>query len=125
MEKVLNGLERRSNQSPHSPKPEPDLEQKPAAAAAAKSLQSCPTLCNPKDGSPPGSPVPGKNTGVGCHFPLQRMKVKSKIEVAQSCPTLSNPMDCSPTGSSVHGIFQVRVMEWGVIAFSETVSSKL
>ena len=54
MEKVLNGLERRSNQSPHSPKPEPDLEQKPAAAAAAKSLQSCPTLCNPKDGSRPG-----------------------------------------------------------------------
>ena len=54
MEKVLNGLERRSNQSQHSPKPEPDLEQKPAAAAAAKSLQSCPTLCNPKDGSRPG-----------------------------------------------------------------------
>ena len=53
MEKVLNGLERRSNQSPHSPKPEPDLEQKPAAAAA-KSLQSCPTLYNPKDRSRPG-----------------------------------------------------------------------
>ena len=75
------------------------------APAAAKSLQSCPTLCNPKDGSPPGSPVPGKNTGVGCHFPLQRMKVKSRIEVAQSCATLSNPMDCSPPGSSIHGIF--------------------
>ena len=59
MEKVLNGLERRSNQSPHSPKPEPDLEQKPAAAAAAKSLQLCPTLCDPIDGSPTGSPVPG------------------------------------------------------------------
>ena len=38
---------------------------------------------------------PGKNTGVGCHFLLQYMKVKSKSEVAQSCPTLSNPMDCS------------------------------
>ena len=59
---------------------------------------------------------PGKNTGVGCHFLLQCMKVKSEIEVAQSCPTLSNPMDCSPTGSSVHGIFQARVLEWGAIA---------
>ena len=56
---------------------------------------------------------PGKNTGVGCHFLLQCMKVKSEIEVAQSCPTLSDPMDCSPPGSSVHGIFQARVLEWG------------
>ena len=62
---------------------------------------------------------PGKNTGVGCHFLLQCMKVKSEREVAQSCPTLSNPMDCSPPGSSVHGIFQARVLEWGAIAFSE------
>ena len=61
---------------------------------------------------------PGKNTGVGCHFHLQGMKVKSESEVAQSCPTLSDPMDCSPTGSSVHGIFQARVLEWGAIAFS-------
>ena len=70
-----------------------------AAAAAAKSLQSCPTLCDPIDGSPPGSPVPGilqaKNTGVGCHCLLQCIKVKSESEVAQSCPTLRNPMDCS------------------------------
>ena len=64
---------------------------------------------------------PGKNTGVGCHFLLQRMKVKSESEVAQSCPTLSNPMDCSPPGSSVHGIFQARVLDWGVIAFSESL----
>ena len=56
---------------------------------------------------------PGKNTGVGCHFLLQCMKVKSEREVAQSCPTLSDPMDCSPSGSSVHGIFQARVLEWG------------
>ena len=55
---------------------------------------------------------PGKNTGVGCHFLLQCMKVKSESEVAQSCPTLCNPMDCSPPGSSVHGIFQARVLEW-------------
>ena len=64
---------------------------------------------------------PGKNTGVGCHFPLQCMKVKSESEVAQSCPTLSGPMDCSPLGSSVHGIFQARVLEWGAIAFSAHV----
>ena len=61
---------------------------------------------------------PGKNTGVGCHFLLQCVKVKSQREVAQSCLTPSNPMDCSPTGSSVHGIFQARVLEWGAIAFS-------
>ena len=62
---------------------------------------------------------PGKNTGVGCHFLLQCMKVKSESEIAQSCPTLSNSMDCSPPGSSIHGIFQARVLEWGAIAFSE------
>ena len=90
----------------------------------AKSLQSCPTLCDPIDGSPPGSPVPGilpvpgKNTGVGCHFLLQCMKVKSENEVAQSCPTPCDPMDCSLPGSSAHGIFQARVLEWGAIAFS-------
>ena len=60
---------------------------------------------------------PGKNTGVGCHFLLQCMKVKSESEVTQSCPTLSDPMDCSLPGSSVHGIFQARVLEWGAIAF--------
>ena len=61
---------------------------------------------------------PSKNTGVGCHFLLQCMKVKSESEVAQSCPTLSDPMDCSPPGSSVHGVFQARVLEWGAISFS-------
>ena len=59
---------------------------------------------------------PGKNTGVGCHFLLQCMKVKSESEVVQSCPTLSNPIDCSLPGSSIHGIFQARVLEWGAIA---------
>ena len=54
----------------------------------------------------------GKNTGVGCHFLLQCMKVKSESEVAQSCSTLSDPMDCSPPSSSIHGIFQARVLEW-------------
>ena len=61
---------------------------------------------------------PGKSTGVGCHFLLQCVKVKSESEAAQSCPTLSNPMDCSPPGSSVHGIFQARVLEWGAIPSS-------
>ena len=138
-----------------------------AACAAAKSRQSCPTLCDSIDGSPPGSPVPGilqartlewvaiafssawkwkwscsvvsdslrphrrqptrlfcpwdssgKNTGVGCHFLLQCMKVKSESEVAQSCLTLRDTMDCSLPGSSVHGIFQARVLEWGATAFS-------
>ena len=64
---------------------------------------------------------PGKNTGVGCHFLLQCMKVKNENEVAQSCPTLSNPVDCSPPGSSFHGIFQARVLELGAIAFSVCV----
>ena len=66
---------------------------------------------------------PGKNTGVGCHFLLQCMKVKSEIEVAQSCQILRDPMDCSLPGSSVHGIFQARVLEWGAIAFSDTASN--
>ena len=63
---------------------------------------------------------PGKNTGVGCHFLLQRMKVKSESEIAQTCPTLSSLMDCSLPGSSVHGIFQARGLEWGASAFSFT-----
>ena len=61
---------------------------------------------------------PGKNTGQGCHFLLQCMKVKSESEVAQSCPTLCNPMNGSPPSSSAHGIFQARILEWGAIAFS-------
>ena len=92
-----------------------------SAAAAAKSLQSCLTLCDPIDGSPPGSTVPGilqARTRVGCHFLLQCMKVKSESEVVQSCPTLSDPMDCSLPGSSIHVILQARVLEWGAIPFS-------
>ena len=97
----------------------------PFSPAAAKSLQSCPTLCDPIDSSPPGSrpwDYPGKNIGVGCHFLFQCMKVKSECEVAQSCPTLSDPMDCRLPGSSVHGISQARVLEWGSIAFSTLLS---
>ena len=65
---------------------------------------------------------PGKNTRVGCHFLLQCMKVKSESEVAQSYPTLRDPMNCSLPSSYIHGIFQVRVLEWGAIAFSITQS---
>ena len=68
---------------------------------------------------------PGKNTGVGCHFLLQCMKVKSQNDVAQSCPTLRNPMDCSLPGSSIHGIFQARVLERGAIAFSKVMEFQL
>ena len=74
-------------------------------------MPSNPTrLCHLRDS-------PGKNIGVGCHFLLQCMKVKSESEVAQSCLTLSDPMDCSPPGSSIHGIFQARVLECVAIAF--------
>ena len=65
---------------------------------------------------------PSKNTGVGCHFLLQCMKVKSESEVAQSCPTLCDPMDCSLPGSSINAIFQAKVLEWGAIAFSDIIN---
>ena len=67
---------------------------------------------------PPSWDSPGKNTGVGCHFLLQCMKVKSESEVTQSYPTPSDPMDCSLPGSAIHGILQARVLEWVAIAFS-------
>ena len=88
-----------------------------AAVTAAKSCQSCPTLCNLIDSSrlPCLWDSPGKNTGKGCHFLLQCMKGKSESEVAQLCLTLCNPMDCSLPGSSVHGILQARVLEWVAI----------
>ena len=73
-------------------------------------------LCNPRLRRPWDSP--GKNTGMGCHFLLQCMKVKGESEVTQSCPTLCDPIDCSPPGSSILGILQAKVLEWGAIAFS-------
>ena len=88
--------------------PLPSPSHLPAAAAATKSLQLCPTL-RPNGQQPTRLPrpsySPGKNTGVGCHCLLQCMKVKSESEVAQSYLTLLDPMDCSPPGSSIHGIF--------------------
>ena len=95
--------------------------------AAAKSLQSCPTLCDARDGSPPGSPVPGILQArtlewIAIYF-SNAWKWKVKV-VIQSCPTLSDPMDCSLPGSSIHGIFQARVLEWGAIAFSADLYSQ-
>ena len=92
-----------------------------ATAAVAKPLQSCLTPVQPTRLPQPWD-SPGKNTGVGCHFLLQCMKVKSESEVSQSCLTLSDPMDCSLPGSSVHAIFQTRVIEttlwfWGIFLF--------
>ena len=99
-----------------------------AAAATAKSLQSCLTL-RPHRRQPTRLPrpwdSPGKNTGVGCHFLLQCMKLKSEREVTQSCPNPSDPMDCSLPGSSIHGIFQARVLEWGAIAFCVIMYSEV
>ena len=91
-------------------------------AAAAKSLQSCPTLCDPIDDSPLGSPVPGILQArtlewVAISF-SNAWKWKVKGKSLKLCPTLSDPMDGSLPGSSIHGIFQAGVLEWGTIAFS-------
>ena len=95
-------------------------------SAAAKSLQSCPTLCDPRDGSPPGFPVPGilqAGTLVWVAISFSnawKWKVKGK---SLSRVRLSDPLDCSLPGSSVRGSFQARVLEWGAIAFSGTLST--
>ena len=91
------------------------------AAAVAALLQSCLTLCDPIDGSPPGSPVPGilqATTLEWVAISFSNAWNKSESEVAQSCPTPSDPLDCSLPGSSIHGIFKARVLEWVTIAFS-------
>ena len=93
-----------------------------AAAAAAKSLQLCPTLCNPIDGSPPGTPVPGILQArilewVAISF-SNAWKWKVKGKSLSRVRLLADPTDCSLPGSSVHGIFQARVLEWSAIAFS-------
>ena len=87
------------------------------AAAAAKLLQSCPTLCDPRDSSPPGFPVPGILQArtlqwVAISF-SNAWKWKVKVKLLSR-----DPMDCSPPGSSIHGILQARVLEWGAVAFS-------
>ena len=97
-----------------------------SAAAAAESLQSGPTLCNPIDGSPPGSPVPGTLQArtlewVAISFSMHERK--SESEVTQLCPTLRDPMDYGLPGFSIHGIFQARVLEWVPLPSPEILSS--
>ena len=97
-------------------------------AAVAKSLQSCPTLCDPTDSSPPGSPVPGILQArtlewVAISYSSAwkwKVKVKSFSRVQLFC----DPMDFSLLGSSIHGIFQARVPEWGAIAFSGDIGER-
>ena len=89
------------------------------SAAAAKSLQLCLTLCDPTDGSPPGSSIPGILQvriveWVAISFSNACMHAKS----LQSCPTLCDPTDGSPPGSSIPGILQARTLEWVAISFS-------
>ena len=93
-----------------------------AAAAAAKSLQSCPTLCNPVDGThqaPPSLGFSRQEHWSGLPFPSPMHERENESEVAQSCLTLCDPMDCSLPGSSILGILQARVLEWVAIAFSQ------
>ena len=90
--------------------------------AAAKSLQSCPTLCDPIDGSPPGSPVPGILQArilewVAISF-SKAWKWKVKVKSLSRVRLLATPWTAAP-GSSVHGIFQTRILEWGATAFFE------
>ena len=97
------------------------------AAAAAKLLQSCPTLCDPIDGSPPAFPIPGTLKArtlewVAISFSnAWKWKWKWSLSVVSDC---SDPMDCSLPGSSIHGIFQAKVLEWGAIAFSTSILHK-
>ena len=106
-----------------------------AAAAAVKSLQSCPTLCDPIDGSPPGSPVPGilqartlewvaicfsNESTLLMRWPVLEFHTAAAAaaESLHSCPTLCDPIDGSPPGSAALGILQARTLEWVAISFS-------
>ena len=95
-----------------------------AAAAAAKSIQSCPTLCDPIDGSPPGFPIPGILQARTLEWVAISFSKCVKVKLL-SHVRLSDPMDCSLPGSSIHGIFQARVLEWGAIAFSNIYIYKI
>ena len=97
------------------------------AAATAKSLQSCPTLCDPIDGSPPGSAFPGIRQARTLEWVTisssNAWKWKVKVKSLSHVWLLATPMDCSPSGSSAHEIFQARVLEWVAIAFSSLLHS--
>ena len=94
-----------------------------AAAAAAKSLQSCLTLCDPIDSSPPGSPIPGILQArtlewVAISYSNGSSAAAAAAKLLQSCPTLCDPIDGSPPGSPVPGIVQARILEWVAISCS-------
>ena len=91
-------------------------------SAAAKSLQSCRTLCDPIDGSPPASLFLGFSrqehwSGLPFPSPMHESEKWKWSHSVVSDP--QRPHDCSLPGASVHGIFQARVLEWGAIAFSD------
>ena len=91
-------------------------------AAAAKLLQSCPTLCNPIDSSPPGSAIPGILQAITLEWVAvsfsNAWNWKVKVKSLSKCPTLHDPMDCSPPGSAVPGILQATTLEWVAVSFS-------
>ena len=99
----------------------PSVSRLLAAVTAAKSRQSCPTLCDPIDGSPPGSSVPGILQArilewVSVPSPMHACRHAQSL---QSCPTLCDPVDGRPLGSSVPGILQVRILVWVAIVVSK------
>ena len=92
----------------YTPEMSPD-----SSAAAAKSLQSCPTPCNPIDGSPPGSSIPGiLQARIPEWVAISFSNACTHVKSPQSCPTLCDPMDSSPSGSSIHRILQASILEW-------------
>ena len=98
------------------------FSQKQTAAAAAKLLQSCPTLCDPINGSPPGSPVPGILQARTLEWAaISFSNACMHVKLLQSCPTLCDPIEGSPPGSSIQGIIKARILEWGAIAFSSSL----
>ena len=113
--KVINSFRPEANPCPHLPK----------RGLINANIYKCDSTARTPRWQPTRLPrpwdSPSKNSGVGCRFLLQCMKVKSESEVAQS---LRDPMDCSLLGSSIHGIFQARVLEWGAIAISTNTKEK-
>ena len=83
-------------------------------AAAAKSLQSCPTLCDPIDGSPPGSPIPGILQARTLEWVAISFSNAGKWKVKVKSLSRVRLLVTLP-GSSIHGIFQARVLECGAI----------
>ena len=83
--------------------------------------QSCPTIFDPMDCSPPGSSVYGISQARILEWVAMPSSYMCISEVAQSCPTLCDPVDRSPPGSSIHGILQARILEWVAISFSRGI----